>query len=65
MARASRMSVQKRQREQKKAEKAAFKREQRKTSEPRNSEGATRVADRDELEGYGALRAPFDETTER
>ncbi len=57
MARSTRMSVQKRQREQKKAEKAALKREQRRASPA--AERATDVASANELEGYGVLPHPF------
>ena len=73
MARSSRMSVQKRLRERKKAEQAELKRVTR-----RNSDGAekppggqvaerepgTPVADRDELEGYGVLIAPSSDRDE-
>jgi hypothetical protein len=52
------MSVQKRQRERKKAEQAELKRTARKTT-PREPGG--QVADRDELEGYGVV-PPFDES---
>lgn len=61
MARASKMSVLKRQRERQKAEKAARKRElrsQETTEEPRES-GAEPT--RDELEGYGIV---FDRSSE-
>ncbi len=56
MARKSKMSVMKRQRERKKAEKAAAKREQRLQREaPEEETGGTQVADRDDLEGYGVV----------
>lgn len=56
MARKSKMSVMKRQRERKKAEKAAAKREQRLQREaPDEGESGTQVADRDDLEGYGLV----------
>ena len=54
MARASKQSVLKRQRERKKAEKAAAKREDRQQREA----GTTRVAERDDLEGYGLIVEP-------
>jgi hypothetical protein len=52
MAKKSRMSVLKRQRELKKAEKAALKRERREAREPRESTDS-KDATREELEGYG------------
>ena len=59
MARSTRMSVLKRQREQKKAEKAAMKRERR---EPTPSDGPKGdVASRSDLAAYGAIQAPFDD----
>jgi hypothetical protein len=51
------MSVQKRQRERKKAEQAELKRAARRNEE-RPPGG--QVADRDELEGYGVLPIPAD-----
>ncbi len=57
MAKKSRMSVLKRQREVKKAEKAALKRERR--EQRQDDESATRVATADDLAGYGI--APTDE----
>ncbi len=51
MARRSKQSVLKRQRERKKAEKAAAKREDR---QQREGDGA-RVAEADDLEGYGLV----------
>ncbi len=59
MARSSRMSVQKRMREQKKAERAAQKREER--NEAPRAERATDVASAADLESYGLQRAPFDD----
>jgi hypothetical protein len=52
------MSVQKRLRERKKAEKAELKRETRRQSGGAEREPGTPVADRDELEGYGVIVAP-------
>jgi len=52
MARKSRTAVLKRQREAKKAEKAAMKREKRVERESARSEG-TQVASADDLAGYG------------
>lgn len=57
MAKKSRMSVLKRQREARKAEKAALKRERR---ELRERGPASVVATREDLEGYGAAE-PEDE----
>lgn len=54
MAKSSRMSVQKRQREREKAEKAAIKRERRFRKDP-TDERDTPVATRDDLAGYGLL----------
>lgn len=48
------MSVLKRQREVKKAEKAALKRERREQRTSENTGEGTRVATREELEGYGS-----------
>jgi hypothetical protein len=56
-----RMSMQKRQREQKKAEKAALKREQKRT---KKDEPASHVASDDDLAAYGAAPAPFSERAE-
>jgi hypothetical protein len=50
MARRAKMSVLKRQRELRKAEKQATKRELKKEREP---EGGQKVATREDLEGYG------------
>ena len=55
MARRSRMSVQKRQRERKKAEKAAMKREERATRGEEEDTGGGTVATRDDLAGYGLV----------
>ena len=52
MARKSRTAVLKRQREAKKAEKAAMKREKKSMREPSTS-GETQVATTDDLAGYG------------
>ena len=51
MARKSKMSILKRQREVKKAEKAALKREKRLEREPTGSEA--QLASKDDLEAYG------------
>jgi hypothetical protein len=53
MARRSKPGVLKRQRERKKAEKAAWKREQREQRAQHKGEGAGLVATRDDLAGYG------------
>lgn len=58
MARSSRMSVQKRLRERKKAEKAELKRETRKQSGSVEREAGDQVAGRDDLEGYGVVVPP-------
>ena len=63
MARSSRMSVQKRLRERKKAEKAELKRGTRRQPESEREPG-TQVAGRDELEGYGVLVASSDDREE-
>ncbi len=55
MARRNRMSVQKRLRERKKAEKAELKRELRRSGEPDRETGGSEVASRDDLEGYGLV----------
>jgi hypothetical protein len=60
MAQSNRMSVQKRQREQKKAERAAQKREERKNGAPR-SERPSDVANASDLAGYGLPPAVFDD----
>ena len=62
MARKSKMTVLKRQREMKKAEKAAMKRsnrDERRSADPAAEED--RVASRDDLEGYGFGPDPEDE----
>ncbi len=61
MARKSRTAVLKRQREVKKAEKAAMKREKRQVRE--SAEGdANRIATSDDLEGYGFIQEePIDD----
>jgi hypothetical protein len=60
MANATRMSMQKRQREQKRAEKAELKREQkRKQKLARTPERGAEIASADELEDYGAAPAAF------
>jgi len=59
MAQSNRMSVQKRQREQKKAERAARKREERKA--PLREQRDTDVASASDLEGYGIVPPPFDD----
>jgi hypothetical protein len=59
MARSSKMSVLKRQRERKKAEKAALKREQRAKREPgEEAGGSDQVATPEDLEGYGLVVDP-------
>jgi hypothetical protein len=60
MGKKSRMSVLKRKRELKKAEKAAVKREKREQREPRDST-EPQIASREELEGYGFAH-PEDES---
>ncbi|MAE95601.1 MAG: hypothetical protein CL910_13160 [Deltaproteobacteria bacterium] len=65
MARSNRMSVQKRLREKKKAEAAALKREERSRKDPAESGGGGGgVAERDDLEGYGVIVPPADESPE-
>lgn len=63
MARRNKMSVQKRLRERKKAEKAAIKREERSQREPASSGGVAQVATQEDLEGYGLVVEP-DESEE-
>jgi hypothetical protein len=65
MANRSKPSQLKRQRERKKAEKAAHKREERarRGNEPSDESGV--VASRDELESYGALVGPGDDNPRR
>jgi hypothetical protein len=55
MASRSKPSVLKRQRERKKAEKAALKRETRARKEPSSSVSDSPVATREDLEGYGVV----------
>ncbi len=56
MARRSRMSVQKRLRERKKAEKAEFKREERSQKEPEDAQDPSdQVATHQDLEAYGIV----------
>jgi hypothetical protein len=57
MANTARMSMQKRARELKKAEKAALKRDQKRDKKPERS---SEVASADDLAAYGAAPAPFD-----
>jgi len=61
MGRRSRMSVQKRQRERDKAERAAIKREVRGEREPREEDGEPTVATADDLEAYGLAPDPVEE----
>jgi hypothetical protein len=63
MARVNRMSVQKRLRERKKAEKAELKREmrERRDEAPPESAPTSDVASRDDLESYGLVDPPGDE----
>lgn len=62
MARVNKMSVQKRLRERKKAEKAELKREMKNNPMPEPDEGPTSsVATRDDLEGYGMINEPEEE----
>jgi len=65
MARRSRMSVQKRQRERDKAERAAIKREVRSEREPREEDGEPAVATADDLEAYGLASDPVEEPPRR
>jgi hypothetical protein len=58
------MSVQKRLRERKKAEKAELKRESRRTTDTPEREPGDQVADRDALEGYGVLVTPSEDDEE-
>jgi hypothetical protein len=55
MARVNKMSVLKRQRERKKAEKAAMKREQKTRRERGSAPPEEQVATREDLEGYGLV----------
>lgn len=59
MARRSRQGVLKRQRERKKAEKAAMKREQRNEKREQESDGSS-VASHDDLAAYGLVTDPTD-----
>ncbi|MCA9509190.1 MAG: hypothetical protein R3E88_06855 [Myxococcota bacterium] len=61
MAQSNRMSAQKRLREKKKAEAAEQKRLDRSQKKSSDAAGGT-VAERDELEGYGVLHGPLDDT---
>jgi len=63
MARKSKMSVLKRQRERKKAEKAAMKRETRGQKE--RSDSDSDVATAEDLEGYGLVQESSNERKER
>jgi len=66
MARSKRMSVQKRLREKKKAEAAAMKREmkaQQRSEGPTTGDGQ-RVAEREDLEGYGLITEEPEENAE-
>ncbi len=65
MARTNKMSVLKRQRERKKAEKAALKRELRDRREPPEDTDPEHVATREDLEGYGVVVDPADAGGER
>ena len=64
MARRNKASVLKRQRERKKAEKAALKRELRVQREPEPEGPANRVATSEDLEGYGLVTEPAEEAQE-
>ena len=64
MARKSRTAVLKRQREAKKAEKAAMKREKRIERDAERSPDGTQVASADDLAGYGFDEAEADEESE-
>jgi hypothetical protein len=56
------MSVQKRLRERKKAERAELKREMRSQREPREEpEDEDKIANRDDLAGYGLIEEPTEE----
>jgi hypothetical protein len=61
MARRSRQSVLKRQRERKKAEKAEAKRAERAERQPEPTVEGSRVASVDDLEGYGLAPVPEEE----
>ena len=62
MAKRSKPGVLKRQRERKKAERAAWKREQKEERARRKGEAAGLVATRDDLEGYGVLPDSVEES---
>ncbi len=65
MARKSKQSILKRQRELKKAEKAALKRERREAREAAAAESdGTAVATKEDLEGYGFVEEPQNEAPE-
>ena len=64
MARRNKMSVQKRLRERKKADKAAIKREERLQREPGESGASDQVATQEDLEGYGLVVEPDEEEQE-
>ena len=65
MARSRKMSVQKRMREQKKAEQAERKRATRRAADSEEAARGGQVADRAELESYGVLPAAPDPRGER
>jgi hypothetical protein len=65
MAKRSKPGVLKRQRERKKAEKAAWKREQREERAQRKGAAAGLVATRDDLAGYGLTRDDDSEDEDR
>jgi len=64
MGRSKRMSVQKRLREKKKAEAAERKRQERGRGETSEAGRGGTVADREELEGYGVITGPTEESSE-
>ncbi len=64
MARSKGMSVQKRLRESKKAEAAALKRQDRSSRERPASGGGGAVAAREDLEGYGVITSPAEDSTQ-
>ncbi len=61
MGRRNRMTIMKRQRERKKAEKAAMKREERSQREKPDAD-ADQVATSEDLEGYGLVAEEEDDT---
>lgn len=65
MARSSKMSVQKRMREQKKAEQAALKRAARRAADTEEVSRGGQVADRADLDSYGVLPATSDPRDDR